>query len=270
MIGIDMSVPMANRRIIPSAVSLRGSKMSSRNYLFVGIVWVMLLFAQQAEGVSSQVPDLVYLNRCTGNCPLGVGTDDAVNRKSSILNGSATAPAFAYSDDTFNQIAACTRAVLAPFNIRVTVFDPGSRPREEVILTTYSESIGLSSNIGALAPYSGSREPNTIGFVFASLFNGNVDDACWGAATVVGTLYSLDRVTPCADIMSFGIGCGEKAFTNIDSTCDGSTWGTPGKCRSGEATQNSFAILSGELGLPDTLFAQGFEAFEVPHSGPAP
>ncbi len=244
--------------------------MSSRNYFFVGIVWVMILFAQQAEGVGSQVPDLVYINRCTGNCPLIAGTDDAVNRKSSILGGSATAYAFAYSDDTFNQIAAYTRAVLAPFNIRVTVFDPGSQPREEVILTTYSESIGLPSNLSALAPFSGSREPNTIGFVFASLFNGNIDDACWAAATVVGTVYGLDRVTPCADIMSFGAGCGEKTFANVDSACDGTAWGTPGKCYSGAATQNSFAILSGELGSTDTLFAQGFEAFEVPHSGPAP
>ncbi|MBS0557369.1 MAG: hypothetical protein JSR27_08150 [Proteobacteria bacterium] len=243
-------------------------------FMFLAAVFGAVLSCATAKSSAAiqtaSAPKLVYLNTCIGGCPIYAGNDNAVNRYSSVIYGAVTVQPFAYSSDTFAQIAACTRAVLEPFNIKLTVHDPGNLPRDEVLLTTTGTSMGLQDGIGLMAPFTGAYQPNTLGFVFASAFGGNVDEVCWSTAMVIGELFSLNRVTPCADLMSFASGCGEKAFTNADSACDGTNFGTPGKCFSGASTQNSFAILTTIAGPVDTVFAQGFDAWELPHAGPSP
>jgi len=215
-------------------------------------------------------PDIVYLNRCAAGCMVHQGSDDAANHASSIINGTFTVPPFAYSDSVFDQVAACARDVLLPFDVHVVANDPGQLFRREIMLTTLSQSIGLGSGITAEAPFDGFPKSNTIGFVFATTLGGDVDKVCEATAYTIGNLYGLDIVTSCSDIMSFGTGCGEKTFLNADSPCDGAISGNPGHCIQGNTTQNSFAVLMGTAGPPQSLFINSFEGFEVPQAGPAP
>ena len=224
------------------------------------------VFAVQTYGA----PDIVYLNRCAAGCMIHQGTDDPANHASSIINGTYATPPFAYSEVVFDQVAACVRDALLPFDIHVVANDPGQLMRREIMLTTLSQSIGFTSGITAQAPFDGSPKPNVIGFVFATTLGGDVDKVCEATAFTVGNLYGLDLVTSCPDIMSFGTGCGEKSFLNADSPCDGAISGSAGHCILGNTTQNSFAVLVNAAGPPQSLFINSFEGFEVPHAGPTP
>ena len=241
---------------------------SSKLVQFGTVALLIVLFCVGDAAVAAASPDIIYINACPEGCTIAAGADDAINRKSSVIPHTYTFPAFAYSADVLNSAAACARATLAPFNIHVVLNDPGVA-RREVILSTDGQGIGVSAGVPEIVPFSGQPEPNTLAFVFGNAWQGDVDGICWSMATVVGNLYGLDQVTNCPDIMSFSL-CGEKSFTNVDATCDGSVWGTPGHCFSGNTTQNSFQILLNETGTPDFIFTNSFEAFEVPHAGPSP
>lgn len=106
--------------------------------------------------------------------------------------------------------------------------------------------------------------------MFASAIGSDIDKLCWIAASTVGNPYGLERVTPCAEIMSYDIGCGEKEFLDQDSACDGTAEVTPGKCFLGNTTQNSDAVLLSVAGTRDIVFENGFENFQLPSSGPSP
>jgi hypothetical protein len=212
-------------------------------------------------------PDIVYVNPCAAGCAISRGNDDALDHKSSVIAGSYTFAAFAYSSDVLNNAVACARATLAPFNIHVVMTDPGVA-RREVILTTDSTGIGIA-NLPEIAPWTGQPEANTIAFVFGNTWQGNVDGICWSIATVVGNLYGLDQVDNCSDVMAYSL-CGEKSFTDSNSVCDGQTWGTPGYCYNGNATQDSFQVLQTISGTRDFIFTNSYEGFEVPHAGPSP
>lgn len=137
-------------------------------------------------------------------------------------------------------------------------------------MTTLPSTLGFGSGVPAIAPFDGTPLENTFGFVFASTIGSNVDNLCWLTAFTIGNLYALDYVTPCAEIMSSTTGCGEKAFRDQASACDGTLNGTPGKCFLGNTTQNSDAVLLSVAGTRDILFENGFENFQLPSSGPSP
>lgn len=215
-------------------------------------------------------PDIVYLNRCAAGCVVTPGADDAANHVSSLLDEARTVAAFAYSDEVFDQAAACVRHVLLPFDIRVVANDPGTTQRREIMLTTTSQTLGFPQGVSESSPYTGNSMENTIGFVFATTLAGDVDRICESSARVIGVLYGLDFVTSCTDVMTSRTGCGEKSFTDAVSECDGTLLGTPGQCILGNTTQNSFAMMLNSAGPPQSLFSNSFEGFEVPHAGPAP
>ncbi|HET8941976.1 MAG TPA: hypothetical protein VFN13_08310 [Rudaea sp.] len=215
-------------------------------------------------------PDLVYLNRCAATCAVHPGTDDAINGASSIVSNSSTLPAFPYADSTFNAMAACVRAVLAPYNVRVRIDSPGSVARREIMLSTTSQTIGYPGGIHSVAPFDGHAHDNRIAFVFASNIGDNMDALCWNTAQSIGFLYGLDRVSNCSDVMSSTPGRGEKAFVDFDSPCSGEISGQAGTCVLGNTTQNSAALLHATPGPSDIVFANGYETFEVPSPGPSP
>lgn len=250
------------RYVTLAALRSPGLTQFSRVAIFV----VLFLVADASSAAAS--PDIIYINACPQGCAITSGTDDAINRKSSIISHAYTFPAFAYSTDVLNSAAACARATLAQFNVHVVLNDPGVA-RREVILSTDGQGIGVSTSVPELVPFSGQPETNTLAFVFGNVWQGDVDGICWSITTVVGNLYGLDQVTNCPDIMSYSL-CGEKSFTNANSTCDGTVWGTPGHCFSGNTTQNSFQVLLAEAGTPDFIFTNSLEGFEVPHAGPSP
>jgi hypothetical protein len=218
--------------------------------------------------ITPKPPDIVYLHECANDCSVKPGNDNAILHTSSIVDKSVTLAPFPYSDDVFNAAAACTRAVLRSFDIHVITSDPGPVARREIMMSTTSPQIEIGS--GATQVSTVALENNAIGFVFATYSGGSVDDICWYTATTIGNLYSAEPVLGCPDIMGESTGCGEKSFDNASFTCDGSEFGEPGKCLTGQSTQNSFEILRAGAGAPEFIFTNSFEAFEVPSHGPSP
>jgi hypothetical protein len=235
------------------------------------IALAALLAAAGAVAAPTQ-PDIVYLNACAGGCSVKGGTDSAVLGKSSLLGSDHGVAQFPDTDAIFDQVASCVRHALLPFNIHVVAGSPGTAPRREIMLTTASTALGLAAGLTAASPFDGTAHDDIIAFVFASAFAPSAVDAlCLTTAQTIGFLYGIEYVkNNCADIEDPGTGCGEKSFTNQDSTCDGQLFGNPGHCLLGNTTQNSYARVLAVAAATDFLLANSFEGFEVPHAGPSP
>lgn len=221
---------------------------------------------------AAQQPDILYLNRCASSCTVLSGSDNAVIGQSSLVSGNSTAPPFTGTDAIFDQTAACVRHVFLPFNIHVVANSPGNAPRREVMMTTTASALGLPNGLAAEAPYDGNPHDNIIGFVFATTIGSTaVDKLCHDTAQTVAFLYGLEYViNNCPDIEASATGCGEKSFTNVDSTCTGIFSGTSGQCLLGNTTQNSYAKMLSVAAASDFIFVNSFEGFEVTHAGPSP
>src|SRR5579859_7927236 len=78
----------------------------------------------------SSVPNVVnthtlYLNNCMpSGCTVKQGTTDARTLTSDIGHG--TLSPYPYGQSSWNQVVACVKNVMAPFNINVTDVDPGA------------------------------------------------------------------------------------------------------------------------------------------------
>jgi hypothetical protein len=209
--------------------------------------------------------DLLYVNRCAGGCSLKAGADDAVQRKSSILNQDSTIPPFPYDDAAFADTVTCVRSVLAPYDVNVVTVDPGALPRREVILAGSSSDVEVAPGVLGTAPWAnGTPIGNVIAFALAEEIGDSVDRLCWITAQQFGTLYGLDHEYHCPEIMSYLTGCGTKTFTNIVAACGEfasracATSGSP-------STQNAAARLSIMPGHADVVFRGYFEV-----AGPSP
>lgn len=238
----------------------------------LGAAFFVTCMSATACLAAAQQPDILYLNRCAARCTVLFGSDDAVMGRSSVVHGTVVAPAFPGTDAIFDQTAACVRHVFLPFNIHVVVNSPGNAPRREIMLTTMSDAIGIGNGFEAIAPYDGNPHDNVIGFVFATTIGLTaVDKLCHDTAQTVAFLYGLEYVVNnCADIEANATGCGEKSFTDVDSSCDGTVFGNPGHCILGNTMQNSYAKILSIAAASDFILANSFEGFEAPHSGPSP
>ena len=214
--------------------------------------------------VTLKTPDIVYLHECANDCSVQPGADNAIDHTSSEASQAATLEPFPYSDDVFVQVAACTRSVLAPFDIHVITNNPGPVARREIMFTTNSSQI-YTGGYPFVAPTLYPTQDNVIGFVFATYAGNSSNLICWYSATAIAHLYSLDPVfSGCPDIMDQSTGCGERSFVDEAFLCDN------GGCADGQTTQNSFEMLRAGAGTPEFIFTNSFEAFEVPSPGPSP
>lgn len=209
--------------------------------------------------------DLLYINRCVGGYSLTAGFNNAIERKSSIINEDTSIPAFPYDDATFNATVACVRSVLAAYDVRLVTTDPGPVARREVILGGSASTIGAAPGTYGTAPWNdGTPIDNVIAFALAAEIGNSVDKLCWITAQQFGTLYGLDHEFHCPDIMSYQSACGTKTFTNFDAACgefssrNCLTSGSP-------ATQNAAARLAVAPGHADVIFRSYLEA-----AGPSP
>lgn len=225
---------------------------------------ILLCVAAAAPAAAADL-DLLYINRCVGNCMLEQGADDAVHRKSSILSGNVTIPAFPHGDAVFNATVSCVRSVLAPYDVTVVTDDPGAVARREVVLGGSSTTIGFPPGVWGVAPWAnGTPIGNVIAFAFAAGIGDSVDNLCWTTAQQFGTLYGLDFEYSCPDVMSFLNGCGTKTFTNVDASC-GEYSGRNCYTTGSPATQNSAARLAVVPGNVVVIFRNSFEP-----AGPSP
>ena len=210
--------------------------------------------------------DLLYINRCVGGCALTPGTDDAINRKSSLLSGNTTVPAFPHGDAAFDATVDCVRSTLAQYDVAVVTSDPGAVTRREVILGGSSQSVIGIGGVWGVAPFFGGvPRDNAIAFAFANDIGANVDALCWTAAKGFGALYGLDNNLHCPDLMSDTQACGTKTFTDFDAPCGESA--TPRTCNipGSPSTQNSAMRLAQVPGHADVIFRGLFEV-----AGPSP
>lgn len=221
-----------------------------------------LAFVFAALGSDVLATDVIYLNRCEGNCTVSSGTDDAVNHVTSLTSGSHNLLAFPYGDAAFASTAGCLRRAFARYDVTVTTTDPGSVPRREIMLAGFSQNLGLPSGIPSIAPLYAQPRDNAIVFVFAEFLGGDIDRMCWLAAQNVGFLYALDNELHCPDLMSTETGCGLKSFVDITVNC-GTT--APQMCFAGGTTQNSAAKLAISPGIGDRILLADFE-----NPGPSP
>lgn len=219
-------------------------------------------FVYAALGSDVLATDLIYLNRCAGNCTVSSGIDDAVNHVTSLTSGSHGLVAFPYGDAAFAATAGCLRRAFARYDVTVTTTDPGAVPRREIMLAGFSQNLGLASGIPSIAPLYAQPRDNAIVFVFAEFLDGDVDRMCWLAAQNVGFLYALDNELHCPDLMGTATGCGLKSFVDITVNCGTTAAQT---CFAGGATQNSAAKLAINPGIGDRILLADFE-----NPGPSP
>ncbi|HEX3766206.1 MAG TPA: hypothetical protein VHW23_46250 [Kofleriaceae bacterium] len=217
------------------------------------------------------VSPVLYLNRCTGNCTVRPGDNDARNHVSSIPSGSSsmyTINEFAVgmvtgagADATWAQVVTCMKEVYAPYNITVTdVQPPAGTGYNEAIIAGSPDQLGQPQNVLGVAPLASdcSAIDNVISFSFANEHAGTgmdlVYNICWTAAQESAHAYGLDHEftftsgnvandhSACNDPMTYRTDCGgEKFFRNQTANC-GETANRACHCG---ATQNSHAkVLS--------------------------
>jgi hypothetical protein len=228
------------------------------------LAWLVLPIAF-ASCTAHAALDLLYINRCSGGCALiAAGTDDAINRRSTLLSGNRTVPEFPHGDAAFSATVACVRSTLAAYDVDVVTTDPGAVARREVIVAGSGQSVvGISGLLGD-SPFDGTPKDNTIAFAFAVDIGADVDKLCLLTAQQFGSLYGLDFELNCPDIMSFSQACGIKMFTNFDASCGETTSRTcniPGS----PATQNTAMRLALVPGQDEVIFRGLFEV-----AGPSP
>jgi hypothetical protein len=189
----------------------------------------------------------IFLNRAGGTYT--VGANDSVANTQDFTTDPVTAPAYPYGDPEWNATRDCVAALFAPFNVNVVDVDPGAVDHVEILITTSPSVFGFQSGVSGVAPAVPDCHLLERGFspVFATPFGASGTRAvCEIAASMAGILYGLDWAMHCPDVMTYMSGCGDKAFRDVTAMCGEFQ---ARQCRCGGATQNSYRLLLGRLGL---------------------
>jgi hypothetical protein len=162
------------------------------------------------------VPNLInshvlYLNRCANGCKVTQGNTDSRTDHSDISQvGVGTLSAYSYGDNSWNQVVACVKSVMSPFNIAVTDQDPGSADHFEVMIGGSPGQLGFPDTVGGVAdfPCTGVGQcaqyvPNALVFDFAEVWNGDVTFICGTAAQEIAHAWQLDHAVPSDDPMTY-------------------------------------------------------------------
>jgi len=112
----------------------------------------------------------VYLNPCPGGCTFTPGVNNAVTNTTPLVNSPRGIAAFAHNAAAFDAVVACADALLAPFNVTVTLIDPSPAPHIEIVLAGTAANAGFPSGVRGVAPSQCQYIPNAIAFVFANEF----------------------------------------------------------------------------------------------------
>ncbi len=204
----------------------------------------------------SELSKTIYLNR-EGARLIG-GADDAAKNQAALVRLAgrdyADIPAFAGSAATWNAFVKCVRGKFAPFDVQVVDQRPTSGgyimamvggtpadldgPHPQAGKHTHSRSTGL-------APFTGSPISEAVVLVFARTLRESPNALCETASMEIAHAYGLDHAYDCRDLMTYRPHCGVKRFLDKDVPC-GET--APRPCAGGQATQNSFQLLTRWLG----------------------
>jgi len=219
------------------------------------LVLLVLLVPGRAFALG-EVSPLLYLNRCTNNCTINGGVDDARAMSSSIPcaagascgggscfcdggpTGTYTVEEFqnymgqtgAAADAEWNMIVQCVREVYSPYNVTVTDVFPSQMSHTQGIVAGRPVNIGYGGlGVGGLGGVSGC-EPvdDVISFTFANIFTTTNQQArvrllCQVVAQETAHSFGLDHAyeysdgrSACNDPMSYRNDCGGQDFFRND------------------------------------------------------
>ncbi len=189
----------------------------------------------------------IYLNRDGGRYTRAQD-DSRMNYASAIQSEAADVPAYAYGDDSWDQVIDCVRDLYAPFDVTVTDVDPGDSPHTECVVGGAGYDIGLP-DVGGVASFACAVIPNSVCFVFPEHSGDDPRAICETIGQETAHTFGLDHAFLCEDVLTYLDGCGDKSFRDEDAQCGERS---PRACLCGGATQNSYRMLLGALGAhPD-------------------
>ena len=221
----------------------RAGSPASRGFVLQD-VWVDPVrdLAPDARG-APLISNILYVNRCIGDCILTPGVNDARLNTSTIVDETTMVSEFAYSDDVYDAVIDCLRDVYSPYNVEIVTEDPGPEVfHHEAILAGSPDEIGLPDNVGGIAPASCEPLNNVISFSFANALGEDVEGMCWTVAQESAHSFGLpNHVYDCLDPMTYLEGpCGRKYFRNRAIECGEFE---PKECVCGGSEQNSHREL---------------------------
>jgi hypothetical protein len=197
---------------------------------------------------AGSISNLLYVNRCVGDCVLTPGQNDARANTSSIIESTTTLSEFALGDEVYDEVIACLRDVYGPYDVEIVTEDPGKDTfHHEAILAGLPEEAGLNQNIGGIAPASCEPLNNVISFSFANVEGNDAETLCWTVAQESAHSFGLpNHVYDCLDPMTYLPGpCGRKYFRNRGIECGEFE---PKECVCGVSAQNSHVELLATFG----------------------
>jgi hypothetical protein len=192
---------------------------------------------------------ILYVNDCMPNgCTVTRGQDSSINNTSSIpALPSVTLDAYAHGQAHWDDVIACVRETMAPFDIEVVTEDPGTTPHYEVMVGGTASQLREGLEAGGIAPFisCGARRDNVLVFVFASQ-TASKPYLCAAIAHEAGHAYGLSHSLDALDPMTYKDLGSHKAWQNSDAQCGTDS---PQNCRCTGATQNTFRYLHDVWGL---------------------
>jgi len=188
---------------------------------------------------------LLYINPCWGGETFSSGFNDSRTNRSSIISGSRSLPQYPYGEASYNQVVACVRDIMSPFNIIVVDESPGSTPHHEAVVCGHPNDIGMQNGVGGVAPFSCGVIENSITYTFPEVYGGYVQGICETIAQEAAHAWGLDHERLCSDPMTYMSPCGAKDYQNEYVSCGEYS---NRNCQCGGATQNSFQHIMGVFG----------------------
>lgn len=202
---------------------------------------------QLVVGEPPGTPKVIYLHR--GPLDLTGGDDDSrVNRSSIVASfgrSQARLPGFSGSERSWKAIVACVRQKFLPFDLIITETRPKDGNYILVAVGGSPRDIGVSKEVGGLAPFSGEVIPRAVVMAFARKLGNRVRETCDVIGMEVAHAYGLDHTYECRDLMTYRPYCGTKRFVDKDMACGESR---KRQCAGGKPTQNSFRMMLQALG----------------------
>jgi hypothetical protein len=197
---------------------------------------------------------IIYMNK--GGVTLSPGNNDARTNRSTLVNSTVAVPAWNASATTWNGVMTCFRDMFSRWDVQIVDVDPGNVPHMEAIFTPSPSTIGMSSGVGGVSPFTQdcSVIENSIVFTFTNAFGGNAQTLCEVMAQEVAHSYGLDHEMLASDPMTYLSYSGKRTFKDQTVACgeyQNRSCGIGGSvCR---PNQNSVQLLNARLGTADLI-----------------
>jgi uncharacterized protein (TIGR03382 family) len=197
---------------------------------------------------------IIYMNK--GGVTLTPGNNDSRTNRSTLVSSTRAVPAWNASATTWNGVMTCFRDMFSRWDVQVVDVDPGNVPHIEAVFTSSPSSIGMSSGVGGVSPFTQdcSVIENSIVFTFTGSFGTNAQTICEVMAQEVAHSYGLDHEMLASDPMTYLSYSGKRTFKDQTVSCgeyQNRACGIGGSvCR---PNQNSVQLLNTRLGTADII-----------------